>query len=74
MRFDQRVGRRVGDEVLRQFERDVMRGVRILGEQVEHLFAVLDSAGVNFFAQHALGIRIVQAIVEVELRNSLAGP
>ena len=37
-------------------------------QQVEHLLAVFHPARVNFLAQHVLGIRIVQPLVEFESR------
>ncbi len=40
--------------MLRDFERQVMRRVRIAGQQVQHFFAVLHAAGIDLVAQHHL--------------------
>ena len=67
----QRRGRIIRDEVLRDLQRQMMRGVRIARQQVENLLTILDAAAVNPVAQHRLGIGIVQPLVKPELRRAL---
>src|SRR5438445_1489115 len=54
--------------MLGNFERNVMRSMRIARQQIEHLLAISDSARMNFLAQHALGLGIMDAIVESKFR------
>src|SRR3990172_9468608 len=52
--IDQGGGRLVRDEPLRELERDVLRGVRMRGEQVEQPFAFLLAGLLELLAHHGL--------------------
>ena len=65
--IDQRRGRRVADEPPRQLGRHEPRRRGMRGEQVEHLLAVLDSAGANLVSEDDLLAIVVNPRFEQEV-------
>ena len=58
----------------RNLERKVMRRVRIASEQGKDLFAIPHPAGIDPVPQYHLWIRVMQTLVEPELRVALRLP
>ena len=69
--LDEGVARAVAHEAHGELPRDEARGARVLGDDVEHLLAVLDTAAaLERVAEHLLGVGVVGAGAEDEAAPS----